>query len=234
MSRAGRGVPAARTERFAIAVGERRISALYLRPRAPAALLVLGHGAGAGMTHPFMESLAGALAASGVATLRYQFPYAEAGSRRPDPRALLTATVRAAVLAGMKRARGVPLLAGGKSMGGRMTTLAAAEAPLPHVRGIVLVGFPLHPAGRPGTERAEHLAAVAPPLLLLSGTRDALAPLSLLRPVCARLGARAELREIAGADHGFAVLKRSGRTPGDVMTELANAVRAFADRVARA
>ena len=134
----------------------------------------------------------------------------------------------------MKRARGVPLLAGGKSMGGRMTTLAAAEAPLPHVRGIVLVGFPLHPAGRPGTERAEHLGAVAPPLLLLSGTRDALAPLSLLRPVCARLGARAELREIAGADHGFGVLKRSGRTPGDVMTELASAVRAFADRVARA
>jgi predicted alpha/beta-hydrolase family hydrolase len=213
-------------------VGERRVSALYVRPRAERALLVLAHGAGAGMTHRFLEALAGALAESGVATLRYQFPYLEAGGRRPDPRPLLLATVRAAVAAGAERAGGMPLLAGGKSMGGRMTTLAAAEAPLAGVAGIVLAGFPLHPAGRPGTERADHLASVPHPMLFLQGTRDALAPLALLGPICARLP-RAELQEIAGADHGFAVLRRSGRTPGEVMAELAGAVRAFADRVAR-
>jgi uncharacterized protein len=222
-----------RTEKLAIAVGERRVSALHVRPRGARALFVLAHGAGAGMTHAFLEGLAAALAGSGVATLRYQFPYVEAGGRRPDPRPLLLATVRAAVAAGAKRAGGAPLLAGGKSMGGRMTTLAAAEAPLAGVAGIALVGFPLHPAGRPGTERAEHLASVPYPMLFLQGTRDALAPLPLLRPILARLP-RAELREIEGADHGFAVLRRSGRTKEEVIAELAGAVRAFADRAARA
>jgi uncharacterized protein len=223
-----------RTERLVLAVGERRVSALHLRPRRPRALFVLAHGAGAGMTHAFLETLAAALAESGVATLRYQFPYAEAGSRRPDPRPLLLTTVRAAVAAGAKRAGGAVLLAGGKSMGGRMTTLAAAEAPLGGVTGVVLVGFPLHPAGRAGTERAEHLASVPHPMLFLQGTRDALAPLPRLRPICRRLGPLAELREVDGADHGFAVLKRSGRKPGEVIAELAGAVRAFADRIARA
>ena len=222
----------ARSERLSIAVGASRVSALLQRPRAPRALLVLAHGAGAGMTHPFLAALAAALVESGVATLRYQFPYIEAGGRRPDPRPLLLATVRAAVAVGAKRAGRVPLLAGGKSMGGRMTTLAAAETPLAGVAGIALIGFPLHPIGRRGTERADHLASVPHPMLFLQGTRDALGPLPMLWPILARVP-RAELREIEGADHGFAVLRRSGRSQAEVIAELASAVRAFADRVAR-
>jgi predicted alpha/beta-hydrolase family hydrolase len=223
-----------RTERLRIAVGERSVAALLVRPRAPRALYALAHGAGAGMTHRFLEAFAGALADRGVATLRYQFPYAEAGRRRPDPRPLLLATVRAAVAVAAARAGGLTLLAGGKSMGGRMTSLAAAEAPLAGVAGLVFAGFPLHPARRPGIERAEHLDRVALPMLFLAGTRDALAELPLLRPVCARLAGRAELHVVDGADHGFAVLRRSGRTGEAVTAELADAVRAFADRVARA
>ncbi len=223
-------------EALAVAVGERRVSAILVRPPGASALLVLGHGAGAGMTHPFLEGMAAALAARGIATLRYQFPYLEAGSRRPDPRPVLMATVRAVVAAGAGRAGGLPLLAGGKSMGGRMTSLAAAEAPLPAVRGIVFLGFPLHPAGRPGEARARsaHLASVPLPLLFLQGTRDRLAELALVRPLCAGLGARAELHEIPDADHSFHVPKRSGRSESDVLAELAGAVRAFAARVAGA
>ena len=217
-----------------ISVGERDVSALLLRPPAARWLLVLAHGAGAGMRHPFLEALAGALASEDVATLRYHFPYAEAGSRRPDPRPLLLATVRAAVAAAAECAAGLPLLAGGKSMGGRMTSLAASESPLPAVRGIAFVGFPLHPAGRPGTERADHLRAVSVPLLFLQGTRDALAPPALLRPVCAALGARATLVELEGADHGFRVTAAHGGARRDVTGELARAVRAFAERVAPA
>jgi predicted alpha/beta-hydrolase family hydrolase len=213
-----------RTERLRIAVGERSVAALLVRPRAPRALYALAHGAGAGMTHRFLEAFAGALADRGVATLRYQFPYAEAGRRRPDPRPLLLATVRAAVAVAAARAGGLTLLAGGTSMGGRMTSVA----------GLVFAGFPLHPARRPGIERAEHLDRVALPMLFLAGTRDALAELPLLRPVCARLAGRAELHVVDGADHGFAVLRRSGRTGEAVTAELADAVRAFADRVARA
>jgi predicted alpha/beta-hydrolase family hydrolase len=194
--------------------------------------LVLAHGAGAGMTHAFMEALADALAGSGVATLRYQFPYTEAGSRRPDPRPVLLETVRAAVAAGAEHAGGLPLLAGGKSMGGRMTSLAAAERPLEGVRGIVFVGFPLHPDGKPGTERAAHLADVALPLLFLQGTRDRLADLTLLRPVCADLGPRATLHVVPGADHSFRLPKSAGRRDADVHRELAEAVGAFAECVA--
>jgi len=218
-------------ERLAIPVGAGSVSALLLRPQGARALLVLAHGAGAGMTHRFLEGFAAALAAGGIATLRYQFPYAEAGSRRPDPRARLLETVRAAVAAGAESAGGLPLLAGGKSMGGRMTSLAAAEAPLPSVRGLVFAGFPLHPAGRPGTERAAHLAQVELPMLFLQGTRDHLADLALLRPICEGLGARATLHVVEGADHGFAVLRRSGRSAEDVLRELAEAVAAFAERV---
>jgi uncharacterized protein len=220
--------------RLAIRVGERRVSALWLRPSDARCLYVLAHGAGAGMTHRFLEGFAAALADRGVATLRYQFPYAEAGGRRPDPRPLLLATVRAAVAAAAERADGAVLLAGGKSMGGRMTSLADSEAPLAGVAGLVFAGFPLHPARRPGTERALHLSRVPHPMLFLSGTRDALAELRRLRPVCRKLGARAELHVVAGADHGFDVLRRSGRTSADVLAELASAVRAFADRQAKA
>jgi predicted alpha/beta-hydrolase family hydrolase len=221
-------------EKVTLAVGERRVSGLLLRPDSGArTLLVLGHGAGAGMTHPFLESMAALLAARGVATLRYQFPYFEAGSRRPDPRPVLLATVRAAVAMGAARSEGLPLLAGGKSMGGRMTSLAAAEAPLAAARGIVFLGFPLHPAGRPGEapERSAHLARVALPMLFLQGTRDRLADPELVRPLCAELGARAELHEVAEADHSFRVPRSTGRSDGDVLLELAEAVRAFAERV---
>ena len=204
------------------------VSALLMRPEQARWLLVFGHGAGAGMRHRFMEAISARLAALGIATLRYQFPYMEAGSRRPDARAALLATVRAAVAAARFAAPDLPLLAGGKSMGGRMTSLAAAEAALPGVRGIVFVGFPLHPAGRPSTERADHLERVDLPLLFLQGERDQLGGLDLLRPLCARLGTRATLHVIPTADHGFHVLKSSGRTDGDVLYELARTVAAWA------
>jgi hypothetical protein len=200
------------------------VSALLLRPARPDALVVLAHGAGARMRHPFMEAIAQRLAAHRIATLRYQFPYSEQGSRRPDPEPLLLATVRAAVDAGREAADGLPLLAGGKSMGGRMTSRAAAAAPLTGVRGLVFLGFPLHPAGRPGVSRAEHLARVGLPMLFLQGTRDALADLSLLAPIVERLGEHAALRRIEHADHGFHVLKRSGRTDEQVLDELATLV----------
>ena len=215
-----------------LAVGRRSVSALLLRPDDAKALLVLAHGAGAGMRHRFLEELAEALAERGVATLRYQFPYAEVGSRRPDPRPLLLATVRAAVAAGAEHARGLPLLAGGKSMGGRMTSLAAAEAPLAAVRALVFVGFPLHPAGRAGTERAAHLAKVALPMLFLQGSRDRLADLGLLEPIVRSLGPRAELEVVPGGDHSFAVPRRAGRSQADVLRGLAETVRRFAERVA--
>ena len=186
------------------------------------------------MRHRFLEGLAGALAECRVATLRYQFPYTEAGSSRPDPRPLLQKTVRAAVAAAAEHARGLPLLAGGKSMGGRMTSLAAAEAPLGAVRGLVFVGFPLHPAGRPATERAAHLAEVALPMLFLQGSRDRLAELGLLGPIVAALGPRAELEVVEGADHSFAVPRSAGRSQADVLRGLAEAVGRFAERAAGA
>ena len=200
------------------------VSALLAMPAKPRALYVLAHGAGAGMRHPFMEAIAQRLAARGVGTLRYQFPYTEAGGRRPDPEPLLLATVRAAVTAGREAADGLPLLAGGKSMGGRMTSRAAAAAPLAGVAGLVFLGFPLHPAGQPGVARAEHLARVELPMLFLQGTRDTLADLALLEPVLERLGERATLRVIEHADHSFHVLKRSGRTDEQALEELAHAV----------
>ncbi len=216
-------------ERRVRVAGAGEVSALLLAPaRARAdALYVLAHGAGAGMRHPFMDAIAQRLAERQIATLRYQFPYSEQGSRRPDPEPVLLATVRAAVAAGRELAAGAPLLAGGKSMGGRMTSRAAAAAALEGVRGRVFLGFPLHPAGRPGVSRAEHLAAVGLPMLFLQGTRDALADLALLRPIVKRLGPRAVLRVIEHADHGFHVLKRSGRTDEQVLDELASAVAAW-------
>ena len=200
------------------------VSALLLQPARQSALYVLAHGAGAGMRHAFMESVAQRLALRGIGTLRYQFPYTEQGGRRPDAEPLLLATVRAAVAAGSEAARGAPLLAGGKSMGGRMTSRAAAAEPLEGVSGLVFLGFPLHPAGQPGVSRADHLARVDLPMLFLQGTRDTLADLTLLRPVVERLGGRATLRVIEHADHSFHVLKRSGRTDEQVLEELAMAV----------
>ncbi len=200
------------------------VSALLLTPARPSALYVFAHGAGAGMRHPFMEAIAQRLAALGIGTLRYQFLYAEQGARRIDPEPVLLDTVCAAVEAGREAAGDLPLLAGGKSMGGRLTSRAAAAAPLPGVAGLVFLGFPLHPAGQPAVSRAEHLAKVELPMLFLQGTRDALADLALLRPVTERLGERATLRVIEHADHSFHVLKRSGRTDEQVLDELATAV----------
>jgi len=212
--------------------GAGEVSALLLRPARPTALYVLAHGAGAGMRHPFMEAIARRLAGRGIATLRYQFVYAEQGSRRPDPEPLLLATVRAAVAAGREAAGGIPVVAGGKSMGGRMTSRAAAAAPLEGVQGLAFLGFPLHPAGQHGVSRAEHLARVDLPLLFLRGTRDALADLTLLAPIVERLGNRAVLRVIEHADHGFHVLKRSGRTDDQVLDELATAVAEWREGLA--
>jgi uncharacterized protein len=213
-------------EPLEIEVGERvgRVSALLLRPPEPWAGYVLAHGAGAGMTHPFMESVARALMARGMATLRYQFPYTEAGGRRPDPPGVLLATVRAAVARAGELLPSLKLFAGGKSLGGRMTSHAAAERQLDEVAGLIFLGFPLHPPKRPAIERAEHLARVGQPMLFLQGTRDDLADLTLVREVCGRLGDRVTLHVVEGADHSFGVLKRSGRTGSEVLEELADTI----------
>jgi predicted alpha/beta-hydrolase family hydrolase len=209
-----------------IHVGERigHVSGILTRPADARVLYVLAHGAGAGMRHRFMEAVAGILAERGVASLRYQFPYAEAGGRRPDPPAVLHATVRAAVAAAAAIAPDLPLIAGGKSMGGRMTSGAASREPLAGVAGLVFLGFPLHPPKRPSEDRAEHLSGVGVPMLFLQGTRDDLADLALITGVCARLGALATLHVVDGADHAFEVLKRSGRTDAEVLQELVGTV----------
>lgn len=214
------------------------VSAILRRDDDAKSLLVLAHGAGAGMRHVFMEALAARLAEYGVASLRYQFPYMEKGGRRPDAKAKLHATVRAAVDEARRLAPDLPLFAGGKSMGGRMTSEAASKETLPDVVGLVFVGFPLHPAGKPGTERGDYLDAVEAPMLFLQGTRDKLADLDLLRPVLERVNETAEgnsqratLHVVEGADHGFHVLKRSGRTDDEVMDELARSVAEWTDRL---
>jgi predicted alpha/beta-hydrolase family hydrolase len=219
--------------RFAVE-GARDVSAVLVRPATAKWLLVLGHGAGAGMHHPFMSKLAEELAEAGVATLRYQFPYIEERRKVPDSPALLTATVVAAVRTARQflaqgAAPDLALLAGGKSMGGRMTSQAAAEQPLEGVRGLVFFGFPLHPPNRPGTKRAEHLARVTVPMLFLQGTRDTLADLKLLKPICAKLGKRATLHVIETADHSFHVLKKSGCSDEDVLRELAETTAKWAE-----
>ena len=219
--------------RFLASRSSGEVSAILLRPVTARCLYVFGHGAGAGMRHHFMEDAASALATRGIATFRYQFPYDEARSRRIDPQPILLATVRSAVEAAHAAAPDLPLIAGGKSMGGRMTSLAASKEPLPEVKGIAFMGFPLHPAGAPGMTRSDHLAQVTVPMLFLQGTRDTLADLDLLRPIVGQLGARATLHVVDGADHGFQVLKRSGRTPADVMDELTRTMEGWAESLPR-
>lgn len=213
--------------------GSGAVSALLVGPAKPIACYVFAHGAGAGMTHRFMDAVATGLAARHVATLRYQFPYMQHGARRPDTPAVAQETVRAAVIAAATQCPGVPLIAGGKSFGGRMTSQAQAKAPLPGVRGLSFFGFPLHPAGKPSSDRATHLADVQIPMLFLQGTRDALAELSLLKPVVKDLGARATLRLLEGADHSFHVLKSSGRNDREVMDEALDAFAAWVGEVVR-
>ena len=206
---------------------ETAVSALWLQPPRPRATYVFAHGAGAGMDHSFMAALSQALLDESVATLRYQFPFMERGSRRPDTPAVAHATVRAAVAAARERLPEKPLFAGGKSYGGRMSSQAQAARPMPGVRGLVFVGFPLHPAGKPGIERAAHLADVQVPLLFLQGTRDELAELALLQAVVQGLGVKATLHPEDDADHAFHVRVRSGRTDAQVVQALAGAMAAW-------
>ena len=205
----------------------RRVSGLLLAPADARAGYVVAHGAGAGMAHPFMAAAATGLAARGIATLRYQFPYMERGSRRPDGPRVAHATVRAAVDEAARQLPGLTLLAGGKSFGGRMTSQAQAGSPLPGVHGLMFLGFPLHPAGKPSDERAAHLSDVAVPMLFLQGTRDELADTDLLQSLVRGLGERATLQLIADADHSFHVPARSGRKDAEVMSEMLDVVAAW-------
>ena len=214
--------------RFAVE-GAGEVSAILMRPAKARWVLALAHGAGAGMTHPFLEKLARELADVGIATFRYQFPYMEQRRRVPDSPAVAASTVAAAVHTATTAAEGLPLLAGGKSFGARMSSQAASQQLLEGVRGLVFFGFPLHPPNKPGTKRAEHLAKVPMPMLFLQGTRDTLADLSLLKPICSSLGSRAKLHVIDTADHSFHVLKSSERTDADVMRELARTTASWAE-----
>jgi len=204
--------------------GEQQVSALLQAPDDARAAYVFAHGAGAGMTHPFMASMANELASRGIATLRYQFPYMEKRSKRPDSPKVAQATVRAAVAEAARRLPGLLLLAGGKSFGGRMTSQAQAASPLPDVRALAFVGFPLHPAGVPSSDRAKHLFDVQIPMLFLQGTRDELAQLALIEALASQLGPRTSLELFAEADHSFHVPKRSGRTDAQVIAGLADTI----------
>jgi predicted alpha/beta-hydrolase family hydrolase len=208
------------------------VSALLLLPPSARACFVFAHGAGAGMTHEFMETVAAGLGDGGIATLRYQFPYMEKASRRPDPPAIAHATVRAAVAEAAQRCPGLAIFAGGKSFGGRMTSQAQASAPLAGIRGLAFLGFPLHPAGKPSDTRAEHLSDVGVPMLFVQGTRDKLAELALLEPVVKSLGTSASLHLVQEAEHSFHVPARSGRNDSDVINEIVNTLSAWIGAVA--
>jgi predicted alpha/beta-hydrolase family hydrolase len=208
-----------------------RVSSLLQRPRLARACYVLAHGAGAGMDHSFMVDVARELAFRGVATLRYQFPYIERGAKRPDPPQMAQATVRAAVAVAINLLPGLPLIAGGKSFGGRMTSQAQAKASLQGVCGLAFLGFPLHPAGHPSLDRAEHLFDVQIPMLFLQGTRDTLASLDQVEPLCKKLGRRATLKLFADADHSFHVPARTGRTDAQVLGDVLDVLVAWLDRV---
>jgi uncharacterized protein len=197
------------------------VSGLLLKPEHAVSLLVFAHGAGAGMRHRFIEDLSQKLAELGVATMRYQFPYMEKRVKRPDSEGVLIATVQAALTAAEKYSDGMPIFAGGKSMGGRMTSLTLAKAPMDKLHGLIFYGFPLHAPGAPSAERGKHLADVQVPMLFIQGSRDALADLKLLKPLCAQLDGRAELFVVEGGDHSLHMAKRSGRTDSEVLDEVA-------------
>ncbi|HEX6072231.1 MAG TPA: alpha/beta family hydrolase [Sphingomicrobium sp.] len=211
-------------QNIVIPVGAESVSGLLLHPANAKALYLFAHGAAVGMTHKAMESNAQGLAARAIATLRYQFPYMDKGSRRPDPPPIAHSAVRAAAAEALELAPDLPLFAGGRSFGGRMTSQAQSKAPLSGVRGLAFLGFPLHRAGKPGVERADHLAGVKTPMLFVSGSRDALAELALLKPIVDGLGECAELHVVEGADHGFNVPAKSGRTSADTEAEALDAM----------
>src|SRR5437588_8959599 len=224
-------MPELKTEPITIDVNaQTRVSALLQLPPRASACFVFAHGAGAGMAHPFMAAAVAGLAERGIASLRYQFPYMEKGGKRPDPPQIAHAAVRAAVAEARRQLPELPLIVGGKSFGGRMTSQAQAAAPLDGVEGLAFLGFPLHPPKRPSRERAEHLADVKIPMLFLQGTRDEFAELSELEPVCRALGNRATLKLFQDADHSFHVRVRTGRKDADVQAEM---LETFADWVER-
>lgn len=224
-------MPEPKAETLQIDVGATRVSTLSQTAPRAFACFVFAHGAGAGMAHPFMSAVANGLAERGIATLRYQFPYMEKRAKRPDPPKVAHAAVRAAVAEARRRFPNLPLIAGGKSFGGRMTSQAQASAPLDGVAGLAFFGFPLHPAGKPSRERAAHLSDVTIPMLFLQGTRDALADLGELEPVCAALGAGATLKLFADADHSFHVPARTGRKHAEVLAEALDAFAEWAGRI---
>ncbi|WP_407120365.1 alpha/beta family hydrolase [Bradyrhizobium sp. STM 3561] len=208
------------------------VSAMLTRPDHARACYVLAHGAGADMRHSFMEKVAAGLAERGIATFRFNFPYMEEKKGRPDQPAVAHAAIRAAVGEAARLCPGVKLIAGGKSFGGRMTSQAQAKAPLPDVKGLAFLGFPLHAAKKPSSERAEHLSDIAIPMLFLQGTRDALADLSYFKPVVEKLGPKAMLHQVEGGDHSFAVLKKSGRSNDEALTEVMDTLAAWIDVLA--
>ena len=211
--------------RALVMVGTRGpVSALLLRPDNARLLCVIGHGAGAGMRHPFMARVATDLADRGIATFRYQFPYMEAGRRAPDPPRVLEQTVRSAIATAHEQAPDLPLIAGGKSMGGRISSHIAADNPPPELKGLVFLGYPLHAAKQPAVKRAEHLSRIRIPMLFLQGTRDDLADLTLLTPIVTQIGPSATMHIVEGGNHSFKVLKQSGRTDDEVMAELADTI----------
>lgn len=224
-----------KAEEIKFSAGEKvgKVSGLLILPKGAEALLVVAHGAGAGMRHRFMEEMTQKLADRAVATLRYQFPYMEKGTKRPDSEAVLTECVRAAVTTAKKYTDGLPVFAGGKSMGGRMTSLAAAKEPLESVRGLIYFGFPLHAAGKPSVNRGDHLFDIKLPMLFLQGSRDALANLKLLKPLCARLGKKIELLVIDGGDHSFHLLKSSGRSDDHALDEAVAKASSWISRLVR-
>ncbi len=221
---------APKAEPVSIALKAGKVSGLIVAPKDARACYVMAHGAGAGMAHPFMASVASGFAERGIATLRYQFPYMEAGGKRPDAPAVAHAAVRAAVEAARRRFPKLPLFAGGKSFGGRMTSQAQAKAPLENVHGLIFFGFPLHAAGKPSQERAAHLSEVIIPMLFLQGTRDVLAELGQLQPVCQALS-RAALKLFDDADHSFHVPARTGRKDTEVMAQMLDTAAEWIDSV---
>jgi predicted alpha/beta-hydrolase family hydrolase len=224
-----------RSQAVTISVDESlEVSGLLQAPRAAGACFVLAHGAGAGMAHPFMADVANGLAERRIATLRYQFPYMEQRSNRPDIPKLAQATVRAAVVEASCLFPGLTMVAGGKSFGGRMTSQAQAETPLPGVRGLVFLGFPLHPPGKPSDERATHLFEVEIPMLFLQGSRDALADIRLMRQLVERLSPRATLKVFEDADHSFHVPARTGRKDAEIRSEMLDAVSGWLEEVVAA